>query len=118
MVMTGDTTLFDFESPPQKYTLGDLRDLLRDSAKWPEGFEWDYGYRYTCAMGLASRVFDLHLKGASDWCIYFEIDYDDLYKLFIDCSWWQSLRARFILKNYVTPEMVAKRIDKFLKSIE
>ena len=35
--------------------LQELRDLLRDETKWPEGFKWDYSVTSQCALGLALK---------------------------------------------------------------
>jgi hypothetical protein len=37
-------------------TLPDLAIILRDRSVWPAGFEWDYKWCTSCAMGLAARL--------------------------------------------------------------
>jgi hypothetical protein len=37
-------------------SLESLSSILRDQAKWPEGFQWDYTNCSSCAIGLAFKL--------------------------------------------------------------
>jgi hypothetical protein len=47
---------FDAHPTHPDPTPQDLADLLRDHARWPAGFRWNYSTRKTCAIELCRLV--------------------------------------------------------------
>jgi hypothetical protein len=54
---------FDGQQPD----LAALAQLLREPERWPEGFEWDYSNRGTCAIGLCEAVFGIAIDQLTRW---------------------------------------------------
>lgn len=43
-------------TPTAEPSFTELARILRHKEEWPEGFEWDYRYGRSCAIGLADRL--------------------------------------------------------------
>ena len=44
-----------------------LAEILRTPAKWPEGFQWDYGTHETCAIGLTAKLVNQPIGSSRDF---------------------------------------------------
>lgn len=99
----------DFSVP----SLAALSAILRDPQRpeWPEGFEWNYRYSASCALGLASKVWPAAFP-QGDWFTdhnlkkVFGIPVKDARVIF-------EQQARHI-DGDVQPSHVADAIDRYL----
>lgn len=111
-----------------KPSLENLAYCLRHPETWPKGFHWDFNYYSSCAMGLAIKLFfpgdeewksavDITDGGLSETSIIakkFAVPFTDAQKIFLHGS--RPLGPFNIPTPYerITPEMVAKKIERFL----
>ena len=109
--MPRDTTQLA-DAPPDLTTptLARLAWLLRHKEAWPEGFEWDFGDCFRCGMGLAAQLwdacaFDLTLSLSAGQAVIWDIPYDEANRIFL---------VGASNSTWITPEMVADRIDAYL----
>lgn len=109
-----------------------LAFILRNKELWPKGFEWDYNNCNKCAMGLAKNLWDWkmeevpYLRGRAVFLIdYFEraekikANYHAATQEHLKISGPPLDEIFFNLGFHfptVTPEMVADKIDAYLKS--
>jgi hypothetical protein len=98
--------LLDLNKP----SLRALSHILRNKKLWPNGFNWYYGSCDRCAMGIAYQLWSDHIKNPVPDDIYkpLNIEIDIARHLFTseyNNMWYSD----------VTPEMVADRIDEYLK---
>lgn len=95
-----------------KPSLRALSYLLRHREEWPAAFMWDFSFCDSCAMGLAC---DLWFRGRRMPGQLFPVDLDMGYEAFSDIFErpWNYMGYRE--GQPVTPEMVADRIDAYLK---
>lgn len=96
-----------------KPSLRNLAFLLRNRFLWPESFKWDYSRQDTCAMGLCEAVWG---KKPSELglCSFFTE-----FRLFLTGQnhrkiWGVRIPFTGIFRD-VTPEMVADRIEDYLR---
>ena len=82
--------------------LKQLVELLRDEARWPKDFEWNYGISDTCALGLAWRS---------------NIDEVDKFGLDeVEFEWVFFNKGRHQSYRQVTAREIANRIEKVLNN--
>jgi hypothetical protein len=98
----------------------DIRDLaaaLRDKSKWPVGFRWNYENCHSCAMGFACDLYPEYggsdTANSSRMVKLFGGDEEALHEIFIGD--WKDADGEDIRYIDVTPEMVADRIDQYIK---
>lgn len=116
-----------------KPSLHALSYALRHPDTWPEGFTWNFSYCSQCAMGLAGKLWDLHISGdhggkqaLSQIARTFAMPYAEANSIFLGAGGWAptiTQRAFFRRKEIydfdaVTPEMVADQIDAYLARAE
>lgn len=83
---------------------------LRDRTLWPKGFEWNYAHRYSCAMGLAERLWK-EIKLSIYWCMpcpALGLSDEQVNHVF---------GGRYEAATSVTPEMVADRLEEMHRSL-
>lgn len=98
---------------------GELIALLRDKARWPEGFEWDYSSCASCAMGLL--LASLGISGDEAEVAYASVINPRLYseRSFIACrlglggSEAETIFADAwtVIPGVITPEHVAALLE-------
>lgn len=86
-------------------TLKSLAYVLRHKELWPEGFSWDFRYSTTCAIGLGHRLWpgDYSLRAT------YNLSEEQVARIFTKPS--------FFGMKWVSPETVAKRIERHLRRI-
>jgi hypothetical protein len=97
-------------------SLRNLAYVLRHEELWPTGFTWNYRYTDCCGMGISQLLWGVDVGCLPDVYTYFRGDL--VYNLFCKpLSWFKmpfrTYHARMVA---VTPEMVADRIDRYLKA--
>lgn len=103
------------EAPPDlsQPTLSGLAWLLRHKEAWPEGFQWDYRFCETCAIGLAARLWydpAVYLHEDINWAeLAFSLTFDMARTFFADIKHPHTAKMQA-----VTPEMVAACIESHL----
>ena len=101
--------LFSLDQP----SLRGLSYVLRHKELWPKGFEWGYEDCLTCAMGMASRMWsDIGFPASSAMTRVFGMPLDVAKRIFGGGDVEQTYGTR--IYSYVTPEMVADKIDEYL----
>lgn len=105
-----------------KPSLSVLSFVLRNKELWPKGFEWNFSYCYSCAIGLAyclwQQVPTCHPHNVARAV---NIEFMDAYELFMSTPEEAIIHDRkrnTVTEIPVTPEMIADRIDKFLAEKE
>lgn len=88
-------------------TLEALRDLLRDEARWPEGFRFNFGDFDTCAIGLACRTGLIEGEAETVEATQLGITEKTYWDLFISSHLGEFRRA-------TSAEVIADRIDAYL----
>jgi hypothetical protein len=103
-----------------------LSYALRHPETWPEGFVWDYRDCKTCAIGLASKLWN-HLNWPADQSAlntetarHFAMSYKQANRIFWNLG--RMTRKRIYLlwnqeyfdRSDVTPDDVADAIDRYL----
>lgn len=99
-------------------TLQSLAYVLRHKELWPTDFEWHYGYMYSCALGLAKRLWPNHdyriqsrytpdAYGATE---SFGIPTDICHQIFAN-----ALLNGLLPMSWVRPITVARRIERHLR---
>jgi|SRR5882672_1060163 len=101
-----------------KPSLEALSYLLRHKGLWPKGFSWNYNKCETCAMGLASQLWGVHIRLAhthlavEDISELMKMPYEKAADIFYGGGdWMDQVKRQF---EDVTPEMVADQIDLYL----
>lgn len=108
--------LFALDHP----SLGNLAYILRHRELWPKGFKWNYNHCEMCAMGLASRLWHAHILTpmVSVTMRAFAISPKDAWAIFLAADGVNSNPMRYYgvsEMEHVTPEMVADKIDEYLR---
>jgi len=105
--------------PPDRLTaLAELAWLLRNPHRWPEGFELDYMYLDTCAIGLCDQAFGrstlLTIFGnrAAETLMSGE-DYDET---IMPRGLWHTFFDRVWSKRRVTAIHLAADIERYVAS--
>jgi hypothetical protein len=117
-----DTKETSFLQDLTKPSLEALSHILRHKELWPTGFEWNYGFCYSCAMGLAGELWDVFVPRNPDAAVLnvskaFGISRKVAGNIFGGEADWIPYHPGCVVvrdTNAVTPEMVADQIDKFL----
>lgn len=78
--------------------------LLRDRAKWPEGFEWDYSQCNTCAMGLFRDVWAQDRRA---------VPYETVSLLGIDPE-NAYIFSSMVPHAHITPEIIADKLEELV----
>ena len=101
--------IVDFVKISDKPSLKSLSYVLRHSETWPEDFEWDYRDCITCAMGLASQLWNKVQTHTLSMSLEFDMSHLSTYRIFIELD-------RVLKKpaNKITPIDVADAIDAYL----
>jgi hypothetical protein len=112
-----DTFLQDLSKP----SLHALSYALRHPDTWPEGFVWNYAQCAQCAMRLAHRLWRQIPRpendtGTSVMARSFAMPYEEANKIFFLAHhvWGPFYRQMAA----VTPEIVADKIDAYIKRAE
>lgn len=104
------------KTPPEHLTpsLENLAVILRDRSLWPPGFEWDFRLIQTCAIGLAEQIWGeeaaidvTHSRGF--------LGYERMF-LSKHVEWMWGFIPVGYNRDCVTPEIVARRIDRMLSA--
>lgn len=119
-----DTKETAFLHDLSKPSLEALSHVLRHPEKWPEGFEWDYEWCSTCAMGLAGLLWNQLVSDDPNEMLdrtasLFAARRADMAPIFSgDGNWIPLAEGCTVLRNLksVTPDIVADEIDKYLAS--
>ena len=93
-------------------TLHPVRELsfiLRNRALWPKGFEWDYIYCESCAMGLAFELGMAPQCNTLAIAVQFNMSRADATNIFIYAG--QSILTK--LMQDITPEHIADLLDAY-----
>jgi hypothetical protein len=99
------------KSPTLTPSLENLSYILRHREWWPDGFRWNFRYRNSCAIGLCQKIYGVHPTALHEGLRDSELTYEpsDVYgSIFCAPKFW------VLGMGLVTPELVAKRIDRFL----
>jgi hypothetical protein len=97
-------------------SLESLAIVLRDPSLWPEGFQWNFAYSSTCAMGLAMYVWG---EEAGEEVVFRQHrqDYHDIFLAKQVERKWGCLPVGYN-RDCVQPEDVANRIDRVLERMK
>lgn len=92
-----------------------LSYVLKHPETWPPGFQWDFSFCDTCALGLAREMFDLDFACSDNVAKAIGISHDDAYRIFIQMDgkkfpWYKMFPG----PRDVTPQMVAKQLDEII----
>jgi len=83
-------------------------EVLRDRAKWPQGFAWDYSVSCTCAKGLIARTDGReHPYSAGELSKKLGIDLGQSHRIF------DQLHSR-CEASLITAEVVADELELLL----
>ncbi len=83
-------------------------ELLRDRAKWPSDFSWDYSDSCRCAKGLIAYIAGLDTPFESpELATRLGIKHEDSHRIFNQMHNEQPAAA-------VTPEVVARELELLL----
>lgn len=109
------------KSPWLEPSLPNLSYVLRHKEYWPEGFEWDYRYPSSCAIGLCEELYGQRVsqldgsleisvgsvRGEGNSFSDIFCNTRETYRVF-GFSLWP------LVHSDITPEIVADRIDRWL----
>ncbi len=99
LMKTDPKTLRELEVPDlSSFSIKGLSYVLRHKELWPEDFDWYFPCGCTCAIGLSHKIWK-----------YFDSPF--LVDSPFGVSSWENLG---INPEYVTPEMVADKVDEKL----
>lgn len=89
------------KSPTLTPSLENLSYILRHRELWPDGFEWNFRFYSKCGGGLAERLWDVTPRQ-------------------LGMGWLERCKTIWgfgyhLPLRLVTPDMVADRIDKYLR---
>jgi hypothetical protein len=106
-----DTQETSFLHDLSKPSMEALSHILRHEEMWPEGFKWDFGGCYSCAMGLAHAIWK-RIESPNHYKISIHMDMPEnvARDIFVRATWCAPEHRYF----EITPEMVADQIDKYL----
>lgn len=107
-----------------KPSLENLAYALRHPETWPKEFHWNFNYCEHCAMGLAHQLWAKNVAearrstGASIMAQAFAIPFSASREIFFGAGFSYRYRNGFpvLFASAITPEMVADKIDRFLKA--
>lgn len=108
--------LFSLDTP----SLEALSHILRHRELWPKEFVWDYQSCSTCAMGLASKLWNYDTYREVDDSAVLQaverlgMEHEPALRILGGSHLEQTYGTTFYCS--VTPEMVADQIDKYLAS--
>lgn len=99
-------------APPLEPSLKNLAIILRNKQMWPQGFEWDYTRHSQCAIGLANQIWGTPYSTPL-FSETFNVPYKFVDRIFIEAHRYFFGLIKTSMKE-VTPERVAKLIDRYL----
>jgi hypothetical protein len=107
------------KSPVLTPSLENLSYILRHREWWPEGFRWNYKYCGHCAIGLCGKLWKIDPRQLSPGLLDSELTWEyspDYRRIFIDSRGKGGILSWIIPPSMsdVTPEMVARQIDRYL----
>lgn len=110
-----------YRVPLDHPSLEALSYLLRRKEYWPAGFEWNFKFHSTCALGLAEMFWDKCEWQVVDMLAH--IPFTDHMNIFYDAHTKPRVKVFWFIerdrkRDEVTPEMVADQIDDYLRRIE
>lgn len=107
-----------------KPSLHALSYALRHRDTWPKNFTWNYKFCEECAMGLAHKLWANSIPqadpqtGASIMAREFALPYEAAMAIFYDANRCRLLGLFTTSMASVTPDMVAEKIDTYLRTAE
>ena len=111
-----DDAAFDAAAFSVKPSLEGLAYILRHPELWPQGFEWNFAWCQTCAMGLAWRLCNgqpkTSTKGIFDWTANTFALSPGLVEEMFTTRLMRRIGVQY--SDEVTPLHVADAIDRYL----